>query len=965
MPTSIAELQAAIADRYRIERELGRGGMATVYLAHDLRHNRRVAFKVLRPELAATLGPERFLHEIRIAAGLQHPHILPVFDSGDAAGQLWYTMPYVEGETLRQRLLREKQLPLDEARRIAVQVLSALGYAHAHGVIHRDVKPENILLDGDQAVLADLGIARAMTTVGEDRLTETGLSLGTPSYMSPEQACAEPSLDGRTDLYSLGCVLYEMLAGEPPYTGPTPQAIVARRLVEPPPRLRTIRDVPESLEQAIHRALARNPADRFATAEQFSRALLDPARSPARRHRLSRRWLAVGGVAAGLVVAVAVGLTLRQRGAPAPALDENLVAVAPIEVLAPRLELWGEGLVDVLSRNLDGAGPLRTVSPALMVHHWRGAGDRAAAVRLGRRTGARWVVLGSLVPAGPDSIRLAATILDARSGGPIGEIDVRENEARIDRLTDSATVRLIGELGRRLPIGALRQNSLAGVSLPVLRSFLRGEQFYRRTAWDSAMVYFEHAVSLDSGFAIAWRRMNGVRGCGRKGFRGDPLAHEWGLRAGALNRGLAPRDSLLIAADSLSEALFAQLGDSVWREQQGRLFATLNAAVQRYPGDPEVWYELGDALYHWPAPRRTTVDGMLNAFDRAIALDSAFGPAYIHPIELAFQVGRIDAARRYLDAYLALNQTDPNSEGMGLVAKLLATGQPSPEATRQLQAASSYVLSAAGWVLRSIPDSAESAVQVARALVQSRPSGEPVFDLPTVRRWWLGRALADRGHLREAYSLAEDLSPDDFVYLALAGTVPGQRADATFRKWMLTADPKQLSFELLSGRLGALSWWSSRRDTTALRRASLGWDALARGAGGSRELELWARYGVAATQAHLALARRDTTEAVRRFGALPDSVCPCLPDRILTARLLTANGQAVQARALLERIWPVNWDPSAELLVLERARVADRLGQREQAAGLYRYVADLWRSADPALQPYVAEARARLQRLGG
>jgi serine/threonine protein kinase len=204
LPTSIAELQAAIADRYRIERELGRGGMATVYLAHDLRHHRSVALKVLRPELAATLGPERFLHEIRIAAGLQHPHILPVFDSGDAAGQLWYTMPYVEGETLRQRLLREKQLPLDDARRIAVQVLSALEYAHAHGVIHRDIKPENILLEGDQAVVADLGIARAISAVGENRLTETGLSLGTPSYMSPEQACAERELDARTDIYGLG-----------------------------------------------------------------------------------------------------------------------------------------------------------------------------------------------------------------------------------------------------------------------------------------------------------------------------------------------------------------------------------------------------------------------------------------------------------------------------------------------------------------------------------------------------------------------------------------------------------------------------------------------------------------------------------------------------------------------------------------------------------------------------------------
>ena len=250
------DFQAALSGTYTIERELGRGGMATVYLARDIRHQRHVALKVLRPELAATLGPDRFLHEIRIAAGLQHPHILPVFDSGEAAGQLWYSMPYVEGETLRDRLRREKQLPLDDACRIALQVLSALEYAHGHGVIHRDVKPENILLEDDQAVLADLGIARAVTAVGEERLTETGLSLGTPAYMSPEQACAEPNIDGRTDIYSVGCVLYEMLAGEPPYTGPSPQAIVARRLTEPPPRLRTIRDVPEAWSG---RSIARLP----------------------------------------------------------------------------------------------------------------------------------------------------------------------------------------------------------------------------------------------------------------------------------------------------------------------------------------------------------------------------------------------------------------------------------------------------------------------------------------------------------------------------------------------------------------------------------------------------------------------------------------------------------------------------------------------------------------------------------
>ena len=965
MTDLLDRLRTALSDRYLLERELGRGGMATVYLAQDLRQDRWVALKVLHPELAASLGPERFLLEIRLTAKLRHPHILPLFESGEAAGQLWYTMPYVEGESLRQRLDRQKRLPLEEAFRIAGDVLAALACAHEHGIIHRDIKPGNILLERGEAVLADFGIAHALSAAGSDRLTGTGFAVGTPAYMSPEQATGQREIDGRSDLYSLGCVLYESLAGEPPFTGATPQAVIAQRIASRPPNLRSREvTVPDWVERVIQRALAPDPTDRFTSAEEFGQALLSRERFPHRHGaRLSRRWLVTAGVTAGLIAAAALGLTLLPRRAPVRLLDEGLVAVAPFQVLAPKLDLWGEGLVDVLSRNLDGAGPLRTVSSALLVRKGRGIADRAAAARLGRQTGARWVVFGSLLPAGPDSIRLTAQIVDAQSGGSIGEIDVRENEARIDRVTDSATVGLIRELGRRLPIGAVRQTAFAAVGLPVLRSFLRGEQFFRHTAWDSAMAYYQHAVSLDSGFAIGWRRMNGVRGCGRKGFRGDPLAHEFGLRAGALNRGQAPRDSLLIAADSLSEALFDQLADTVWRQHRGRLFSTLNAAVQRYPGDPEVWYELGDALYHWPTPGRTTPDALLEAFDRVIALDSAFGPAYVHPIELEFQRGRVGAAGRYLNAYLALNQADPNSEGMGLVAKLIAPGRRSPDTARQLDSASSYVLFSVLWVMRHIPDSAETAVKVARSLLRSRPSGEPVFDQPGVRKWGLGRALADRGHLREAFGLAESLSPDDLVYLILAGAVPPTQARATFREWMLTSDLEQLSFDLLSGRLGALSWWSSRRDTAALRKAGGSWDALTRNAGGARDLQLWARYGVAASQAHLALARGDTTEAATRFSALPDTVCPCVPDRILTARLLAARGEAEQAKAMLDRIWPVNWDPSAGMLVLERARVADRLGQREPAAELYRYVAELWKKADPELQPHVTEARAWLQRL--
>jgi serine/threonine-protein kinase len=275
--TIAGRLTAALADRYAIERQVGQGGMATVYLARDLRHDRKVALKVLRPELAAVIGADRFLQEIRVTAGLQHPHILPLHDSGEADTFLFYVMPFVDGESLRDRLERERQLPIDDAIRIATEAASALAYAHGRGVIHRDIKPENILIAHGSAVVADFGIARAVTEAGGGRLTETGLSLGTPQYMSPEQATADRELDGRSDVYALGAVLYEMLTGEPPYTGPTTQSVIAKLLTETPrPVLAGRPTVPPQVAAAVHKALARLPADRFRGAREFAEALVRP-----------------------------------------------------------------------------------------------------------------------------------------------------------------------------------------------------------------------------------------------------------------------------------------------------------------------------------------------------------------------------------------------------------------------------------------------------------------------------------------------------------------------------------------------------------------------------------------------------------------------------------------------------------------------------------------------------------------
>jgi len=277
MTSPLARLTAALSRSYRLERELGAGGMATVYLAHDLKHDRKVAIKVLRPELAAVIGAERFLSEIKTTANLQHPHILPLFDSGAADSFLFYVMPFIDGESLRDRLTREKQLPITDAVRIATEVAGALDYAHRHNVIHRDIKPENILLHDGRALVADFGIALAASKAGGSRMTETGMSLGTPTYMSPEQAMGEREITARSDVYALGCVTYEMLLGEPPFTGPTAQAIVAKVMTAEPAAITGQRKtVPPHVEAAVLTALQKTPADRFTSAAQFAEALANP-----------------------------------------------------------------------------------------------------------------------------------------------------------------------------------------------------------------------------------------------------------------------------------------------------------------------------------------------------------------------------------------------------------------------------------------------------------------------------------------------------------------------------------------------------------------------------------------------------------------------------------------------------------------------------------------------------------------
>jgi serine/threonine-protein kinase len=410
------QLQTALPSHYTVERELGRGGWATVYLAHDARHDRPVALKVLRPDLAAALGTGRFLREISIAGRLTHPHILPLYDSGTTGDSLFYVMPFIPGETLRKRLLRERQLPLELTLDIARQIADALAFAHAHNVLHRDIKPENILLEADQAYLADFGIARAIQVSAGDTLSEPGLAIGTPAYMSPEQATGGTNLDGRSDLYSLACVIYEMLAGEPPHTGPTAQAVIARQQCETPRSIVVLRPaVPAAVEAVLMKALAKAPADRFTSVSEFAKALTEatdhPRSSPTPS---SRRRLLIGSVVAIGLAGFAWLSQWKPRAGVGGDLDATHVAVLYFDDLSERSTLRpvADGLTEDLIDALGQVGALHVISPN-GVRPYLGRQVPPDSIARALRVGT--LVSGS-VERSNDVLRVTARLIDAPSG---------------------------------------------------------------------------------------------------------------------------------------------------------------------------------------------------------------------------------------------------------------------------------------------------------------------------------------------------------------------------------------------------------------------------------------------------------------------------------------------------------------------------------------------------------------------
>jgi eukaryotic-like serine/threonine-protein kinase len=962
----LEHLRKSFADSYRVEEELKRGGMSRLFMATDLALNRKVVIKILPPELTSEMMATRFKREAEVTAHLQHPHILPIITAGLKDGLLYYVMPFISGESLRERLKREHQLPIADAVGILCEVASALAYAHKYGVIHRDIKPENVLLQDGQAVLADFGISAALAGpdhVTGERLTRTGMSIGTVGYMSPEQSLGGSDVDTRADIYSLGVVAYEMLAGTPPFAGTSTQAILAAHLTKPPPRIDRLReDVPIPISRAIEKALQKDPANRFQTASEFGSAC---ATQTAKRSAISRIPVVrdlyrfpIGKIAAGVLVgalAFAGAWYVRHRAPQGPS-ESVTVVVAPFDVSTRALKVWHEGMVDLLARNMDGAGLLRVVPPVLAIRNWReGArSERETSVQLAQRTRAQYAIYGSLVPATADSVRLHFGLADAATDSVLADVDTIGVDVK--QLANALTLRVVSELGKRHRIGAVRVTSIGSDSAQALKAFLEGEQFYRRASWDSASVFYARAVSIDTGFALALRRSGQVAAW--RSSEADSATREFSLRAGARNHNLAPRDSLLIVADSLRSALDAPGDQPDWGLTR-RLFATVNEAAARYPNDPEVWYLVGEARFHhgYGSMFDMSEPEIRDAFNRSVALDSSFAPAYIHLIELGFSLDGAPAGRAAALQFLAHNPAGAHADGVRLVDLVTdpARSSNASEVEKHLDSASSEALMRAWRILRRWPDSSETALRFLRALARHPRSSKDFAKDSVNLAMYLPLQLAYRGRLHESYLAMGNRRGRLFAQLAILGAIDPDTASAVFAEWLAAGNQDARS---------ALAWWANRGDTASI--IAFLRSHRARSAEAKAEKKAYAEYDSQAAQAYLFIARRDTTNAARAFALLSDTLCVrCDQDHLTTALLLAKNRDfGVADKILRQRLYSY-LTPTEITIALARGKVAERAGQRDVARRSFRLVISAWRRGDPEVQGQVKEAQEGIRRLGG
>jgi serine/threonine-protein kinase len=919
-----ARLSALLTGRYDIERELGHGAMAVVYLAHDLKHERPVAIKVLRPELAASLGPERFLREIHIAAQLQHPHILPLYDSGAGDGLMYYVMPYVEGETLRGRLNREGQLPLPDALHISHEVAEALSYAHSHDVIHRDIKPENVMVTGEHAVVADFGIARAVTEAAHEPLTETGVAIGTPAYMSPEQATGAEKLDGRSDIYALGCVLYEMLVGEPPFTGPTAQAVIARHVSEHAPSVRVVRDtVPEELEEVIDKTLAKTPADRFTTAAQLARSLgaLETGeyrRAPARIRRRRR----VGMVGVALVVLSVVALRLLFP--PTPTLERNRIVVYPLVVSG---EYRGDGgggerVALAVGYALESTGLFRwtdgwsLLDVAAREDVRRLSADDARA--LARAGAAGYFIDGRVVPRG-DSVDVMLALHDVAADSIVKWSSTAGVPGEDWQLGLHALNGLLPEItGERIAFAWLEDHPTAAVA-----HFLQGEQEYRGTHFGPALEHYELAVAADSTLAIA-----ALRGAQAASWLKETAQAE-ALVTVALDRESALPAEQALFARGLESYLAGAADTAVWY---------LKEALAHDPEWRDVWMALGEVYRHF-LPNESPLDSLAEAaFATARQLDTAFTPPLFHLAESAIRRGDLEAARLTLDQFSRESPDTALKRRLSLMYDCVAHGGEAVNWRRAVHGSPLMVWRAAK-SLAAAGAQPECAEHGYRALLQHDTTGEAGIQWGAV--YGLQSLLLTEGRFDELARLVDSAvaaGPGFFAPLYVVDAAAGAPLDAQAGAYV--AGLSHRSGPIGSPNLWVAGLWHAHRGN-AREVQAIADSLIARAAAsGDRTDRLLADV----MAAHAALARADTAGALDRLmalrptarsGPLSDHPWESLgPERLALAELLFARGEleaAAVVAASFDSPAPVSYLLYLPASLSLRLRVAEARGDAAAA----------------------------------
>jgi serine/threonine-protein kinase len=951
----LSRLRDSLGSRYRIERQVGRGGMALVYLAHDLKHDRQVALKVLRPEIAASVGPERFLQEINIAAGLTHPNILPLHDSGNADGVLYYVMPFVEGESLRERLREDGPLPIVECARIAGEVAEALGHAHALGVIHRDVKPGNILLLGGHAVIADFGIARAMSAAGLTTVTETALTLGTPAYMSPEQVAGEGELDGRSDLYSLGCVFYEMLTGRPPFVEASARTVLAAHVNKPPPKLRGFcPEVSPALEAVVKRALAKRPEERFATGEDFGEALTGALQPEGAISWRSARWrpmrklatsrAGVAGMAGALVVLAVAAAVYRSSplssGAGEPvgaAIEPQLVVLADYD--SPTSDsLLSSVLTGALRVDLAQSPALRLLPPAMVQSGLEAIGrergglvDLATAREIALRNG-----IGAALALGAERLGseylLHARLVDAASGDIV--VAARERASGEDDLVPA-----LDRLSEALRHGVGESSSsvkatapLARFTTPSWRALQKHQQAMRAADiegdYNRAAQLLEEAVAIDPGFADAWRKLAVV------------LANAWerrSLQRKALAEAFRHRNRLGGYERYHVEGTYYTL----YTAEYGKAIDVYRAALTEYPSEFGAMINIG--LAHLRL-RDFAVAEEYYLRAQQQAPRARHGYSYALTAQLA--QGKLFEAKQTI---LVEERNRPESAYTPLMrARLAAYEGNYAEAEETLLQHRKRFEDNATWRVRlGLHTALTAAVQgkVAQAEALQQDAMEYLASAGRAGRYLWGAVQLAFFHL---------------LYLNDQAGAEAVLRDAVERFPLASLDPRDRPLLELA-RYYALS---GRPDSA---RAFL--DAY------DRDAELPAEAGYrryTAGEVLLAEGRSDT--AVRMLRSVEDvpftPTCRDICHLPALARAYEASGKLDSAVAVYERFlrtpdsdnfdWQGLYRPAAlqHLAELYAAR-----GEHAKAAETYEEFVDLWTDADPELQQRVEAAKERLKEL--